>query len=46
MAGQLGLADQEAVLNAAADLAISERVDAVLVAGDVFHRPRPHPWRR
>jgi len=37
------LSDQEAVLNQIADLAHDESVDLILLAGDVFHRPRPTP---
>lgn len=45
------LSDQERVLSLIADLAWDREVDAILVAGDVFHRPRPtpeelHAWRR
>jgi DNA repair protein SbcD/Mre11 len=37
------LADQEAVLNQIVDLAASECIDLILLAGDVMHRPRPTP---
>lgn len=37
------LRDQEQVLDRIAEIADEHRVDAVLVAGDVFHRPRPTP---
>lgn len=37
------LADQERVLERIVDLAIEQRVDAVLHAGDMWHRRRPTP---
>lgn len=37
------LADQAQLLAEIADLADERRVDAVLLAGDVFHQPRPAP---
>ena len=37
------LKDQEQVLDRIADLADEREVDAILIAGDVFHRPRPTP---
>lgn len=37
------LADQERVLNQVADLVQDENVDHLLVAGDLFHRPKPTP---
>lgn len=37
------LADQAQLLAEIADLADEHRVDAVLLAGDVFHQPRPAP---
>jgi exonuclease SbcD len=37
------LADQETVLDRIVDLARQHGVDAVLIAGDVFHRPQPSP---
>lgn len=38
------LHDQEQVLERIVDVAIEENVDAVLFAGDLWHRPRPAPW--
>jgi exonuclease SbcD len=37
------LTDQDIVLTQIARLAVDEDVDAVLIAGDVFDRPRPDP---
>lgn len=37
------LADQELVLGQVSDLALDRGVDLVLIAGDVFHRPKPNP---
>lgn len=37
------LADQEHVLNQLAECAIARDLDLVLLAGDVFHRPKPTP---
>lgn len=37
------LADQEQILDRIADLAIDRNVDAVLLAGDIFHQPKPTP---
>jgi exonuclease SbcD len=41
--GQSLLADQELVLTALADLAVEHRVDAVLIAGDLYDRAVPSP---
>ncbi|MGH2798333.1 MAG: metallophosphoesterase family protein [Thermoleophilaceae bacterium] len=37
------LRDQVAVLHRIVDLALGEQVDALLLAGDIFHRPHPDP---
>src|SRR6185436_13240063 len=41
--GQSLLADQEAVLGALADLAVTHGVDVVLIAGDLYDRAVPSP---